>query len=399
MPKSSKPIINFNDPAFHADPYPFYHEQRSADPVQWFEMPSPQHGSWFCTRYDDVASLLKEARLSKERARLVSEENVEPLYRSMLFTDPPDHTRLRALVGKAFTPKRVQSLESRIQAIANELIDGMCTKDHADFIASFASPLPVIVIAELLGVSVEDRHQFQEWSSLALIAGDGARNTPETQAASNLAVQALDQYLLNLIAERRQQPQNDLISAMIAARDAGEALTEQELLQMCRLLLTAGFETTINLLGNGLLALLQHPEQFILLKESRSLVASAVEEMLRFDSPVQRGTFRICAEEFKIGDKSIARNQVVSTAIGAANRDPAAFPDPDRFDITRSPNPHLAFGLGIHFCLGAPLARLEAQIAFNTLLERIPSMQLSQPKADWSSNTFLRGLRSLEIEY
>lgn len=392
-----KPTIDFNDPAFHANPYPFYHELRAVEPVQWVAMAPPAGGAWFCTRYEDVAALLKEARLSKERARLVPEENVEPIFRSMLFTDPPNHTRLRSLVGKAFTPKRVEALRGRIQTIADELIDAMRTQSKIDFITAFAAPLPIIVIAELLGVPVADRDRFQAWSRAAIIAGDGARNTTATQVASDLALWALDQYLSELITTRRRQPENDLISAMIAARDAEARLTEVELLQICRLLLIAGYETTINLLGNGMLALLEHPDQFKLLKENPLLVESAVEEMLRFDSPVQRSTFRICAQDFMIGNKQITKNQVVSLAIGAANRDPEVFTNPDNFDITRRPNPHVAFGLGIHFCLGAPLARLEGEVAFNTLLERLPNLQLSNEAPEWSSNTIIRGLRSLVV--
>lgn len=394
-----KPTIDFNSPAFHANPYPFYHELRVTEPVYWAEMPPPLNGMWLCTRYADVASVLKEARLTKHRLDMMRAGEVTANQRSMLSEDPPDHTRLRSLVSQAFTPKRVQGLQSRIEEVTNHLIEQVAGQGGMDFVTAIAQPLPVIVIAELLGVPPEDRHEFQAWSNTVITGGDGARRTAERGKQSNAAILALDHYFRKLIEQRRREPRNDLISALIAARDVEERLNEEELLSTCRLLLIAGFETTVNLLSNGLLALLQHPEQRMLLQANPALVGSAVEEMLRYYSPVQRATYRGATETFMIGDKQIQPGEAVSAIIGAANRDPAVFPDPNRFDITRTPNPHLGFGLGIHFCLGAPLARLEGRVAFTTLLERLPGLQLLKQEPDWSSNTFIRGLRSLAVEF
>lgn len=395
----TKYTIDFNNPEFYANPYPFYHQLRDSDPIHWAVMPPPLNGMWICTRYKDIVSILKEARLSKRWDRLLSPEQMGPNHRAMLFQDPPDHTRLRSLVAQAFTPKRTQLLQSKIETIVNHLIDQVLSEGKMDFIDKFALPLPVTVIAELLGVPVEDRHEFQQWTQTIVRGGDGARSTEEATNQSLVAQQAINDYFQNLVDLRRREPSDDLISALIAARDLEDRLSEDELLQTCNLLLIAGFETTVNLMGNGLLALLRHPEQLTMLREDPGLITSAIEEMLRFDSPVQRATFRIAAEEFNIGDVQIKQGQVVSAVIGAANRDPEIFAEPDRFDITRSPNPHVGFGLGIHFCLGAPLARLEGRIAFTTLLNRLPNLCLGEQDLEWSDNTFMHGLRSLSVQF
>jgi pimeloyl-[acyl-carrier protein] synthase len=258
-------------------------------------------------------------------------------------------------------------------------------------------PLPVIVIAELLGVPPEDHHTFHAWSNQMVTGFDAVRRSEEHVKQTQEATLALGQYFADLIRRRRQQPRDDLISALTLARDAQDRLTEDELLAMCMLLLIAGHETTVNLLGNGLLTLLRHPTQLALLKNHPERLLSAVEEMLRFESPVQRATFRFTAETFEIGGRTLDKGQQVSAVLGAANRDPTQFPQPDTFDITRQPNRHLAFGLGIHFCLGAPLARTEARIGFARLLEQLPNLQLVSQTPDWSTNTFFRGLSTLPV--
>jgi len=282
-----------------------------------------------------------------------------------------------------------------------------------DFMADFALPLPVIVIAELLGVPPEDRETFRAWSNQIVTGIDAVRASQQNAQKQEEALMALAGYFTHLIQQRRERPREDLISAMIEARDAQDRLSEEELLGMCMLLLIAGHETTVNLLGNGLLTLLHYPDELALLTRAPLLpsksasagkrrpedMISAVEEMLRFESPVQRATFRVTTDAIEIGGKTLEKGQQVSAVIGAANRDPAQFPDSDRFDVTRHPNRHLAFGLGIHFCLGAPLARAEARIGFTRLLEKLPTLRLVNEVPDWGPNTFFRGLRSLPLAF
>jgi pimeloyl-[acyl-carrier protein] synthase len=323
----------------------------------------------------------------------------QPISRDLLGSDPPDHTRLRALVNLAFTPKRIRELKPRIAQIARNLLDQARPKDQMEFMAEFAVPLPIIVIAELLGVPPTDRREFRVWSNDLVRGIDAMGRNPDAAQKGQEAGLALANYFGKLFRQRRAQPQNDLMSALIAARDGQDTLSEEELIGMCQLLLIAGHETTVNLLGNGLLTLLRHPDQLTLLRRQPDLMESAIEEMLRFESPVQRGTTRFTIASLEIAGQTIAAGHQVSTVIGAANRDPAPFPDPDRFDITRQPNHHLAFGRGIHFCLGAPLARAEARIAFSQLLNDYLNLELATDTADWNGNTFLRGLNSLPIRW
>jgi pimeloyl-[acyl-carrier protein] synthase len=326
-------------PEFLIDPYPIYHYLRTNDPVHWTSSPAMgDWGFWWLTRYADVIAALKDPRLGREESRLVPPD-AEPagpdahqllhdmLGRWMLFRDPPTHTRLRGLVSKAFTPRMIERLRPRIEGIAEQLIDEMVAHEQADIIGAFAFPLPVVVIAELLGVPASDRDRFREWSNVIARVID-LGNSEETLDRGTQVTQEMGDYFRGLFAKRRRQPQEDLISAMLATHEQGDTLSEDEVLANCILLLFAGHETTINLVGNGLLALLRNPEQRRLLAEHPELGPAAVEELLRYDSPVQL-TFRTAFEDLTIGDQRIQRGQSICTALGGANRDPALFPDPD----------------------------------------------------------------------
>ncbi len=391
--------IDLRSPEFLANPYPVYQKLREARAPMWLAHGGPTGGMWLLTRYEDVAAVLKEARTSKDASRLTPPEQLTAFDHNMLSKDPPDHTRLRALANLAFTPRRVKDLEPRIAQIVDELIAQARPHGGMEFMADFALPLPVIVIAELLGVPREDQDTFHAWSNQIVTGVDVVRASETSRQLSQEATLALANYFADLIRHRRRQPKDDLVSALIAARDAQDKLSEDELLAMCILLLIAGYETTVNLLGNGLLTLLRHPDQLALLKNDPDCLPTAIEEMLRFESPVQRATFRLTTETVEMGGTPIEKGQQVSAVMGAANRDPNQFPQPDTFDITRQPNRHLAFGLGIHFCLGAPLARAEARIGFARLLEQLPDLRLASSTPNWSANTFFRSLRVLPVVF
>jgi cytochrome P450 len=397
----SAPTLQFSDPAFLADPYPFYHHLRETAPVFWVPHRGATGGVWLLTRYEDVAFLLKDGHTTKDIRRVVPAEKLvsEMGNADLLSSDPPDHTRLRALVNQAFTPKRIRQLEPRIAEVAAELLARVRDAGEMEFMADFAIPLPIIVICELLGVPPEDRHVFRVWSNDLVRGIDAIGGNQDTARKGQEAGLALAAYFGKLFEQRRAQPQDDLMSALISARDGRDQLSEAELVGMCQLLLIAGHETTVNLLGNGLLTLLRHREQWELLQEQPELLESAIEEMLRYESPVQRATFRGTLQPLTVAGQTIEAGQQVSAVIGAANRDPAAFPEPNRFDIRRRPNRHLAFGRGIHFCLGAPLARTEARIAFGQLLAGFRDMELATDTPAWNGNTFLRGLISLPVRW
>jgi cytochrome P450 len=393
--------VQFNpmDPAFLADPYPTYHRLRTEDPVHQSPL-----GFWVLTRYDDVVLALRDPRFAKEAlAAFVAQRfglQVPTIGFSMLDRDPPDHTRLRGLVSKAFTPRVVETLRPKIQAIVGRLLDRVEGAGAMDLIDDFAYPLPVIVICEMLGVPVADRDRFRQWGLDIARGLDSVMLPPDSEVITRSIASrtALTQYFRELIAERRASPRSDLLSGLIAVEEAGDKLTEQELLATCILLLVAGHETTVNLIGNGTLALLRHPDQRQRLRESPALIVSAVEELLRYDGPVQR-TARIPGEDVVIGGRRIAKGEMVMPFIGAADRDPAQFPDPDRLDIGRTENRHIAFGLGIHFCLGAPLARLEGQIAINTLVQRLPKLALATDRPQYRQSLTLRGLTALPVTF
>jgi pimeloyl-[acyl-carrier protein] synthase len=394
--------IQFNpmDPEFVADPYPTYHRLRAEDPVHHSPL-----GFWVLTRYADVIAMLRDPRLVKEPiAAFVAARfgmTVPPgLGLSMLDRDPPDHTRLRGLVSKAFTPKALESLRPHIQQIVDGLLAQVESRGEMDLIEEFAYPLPVRVICEMLGVPVADHERFKHWGLDIARGLDAIMLPPDSEVAkrSMAGRHALSDYFRELIARRRAAPQEDMLSALIAAEEAGDKLNNDELLATCILLLVAGHETTVNLIGNGTLALLRHPDQLRRLREQPGLIGSAVEELLRYDGPVQR-TARIPSEDVTIGGQVIPKGEMVMPFLGAADRDPTQFPDPDRLDIGRADNRHIAFGMGIHFCLGAPLARMEGQIAINTLVQRMPKLALATDKPEFRQSLTLRGLRTLPVGF
>jgi cytochrome P450 len=394
--------IQFNpmDPDFVADPYPMYHRLRAEDPVHHSPL-----GFWVLTRYADVLAMLRDGRLIKEPiAAFVAARfgvAVPPgLGLSMLDRDPPDHTRLRGLVSKAFTPRALERLRPEIQQIVDGLLDEVRARGSMDLIEEFAYPLPVRVICEMLGVPVKDHERFKAWG-LDIARGLDAIMLPPDSPVGQRSVsgrRALADYFRELIAERRAAPRDDMLSALIVAEEAGDTLNEEELLATCILLLVAGHETTVNLIGNGTLALLRHPAELRKLRDNPGLIGTAVEELLRFDGPVQR-TARIPSEDITIGGQTIGKGELVMPFLGAADRDPTQFPDPDRLDITRADNRHIAFGMGIHFCLGAPLARMEGQIAINTLLARLPKLALATDRPQFRQSLTLRGLQALPVSF
>jgi hypothetical protein len=393
-------FFNPMDPEFVADPYPTYHRLRAEDPVH----KSPL-GFWVLTRYEDVVGVLRDHRFAKEAiasfvAQKLGLEMTAGIGISMLDRDPPDHTRLRSLVSKAFTPKVIEGLRPRIQQIVDGLLDRAEDRRAMDLIEDFAYPIPVIVICEMLGVPVDDHERFRGWS-LDLARGlDAAMLGPQSEVAQRAMTsrRALSEYFRELIAARRDAPRADLLSALIAAEEAGDKLSEHELLATCILILVAGHETTVNLLGNGTLALLRHPAELRRLREDPGLIGSAIEELLRYDGPVQR-TARVPSVDAVIAGHKIEAGQMVMPFIGAADRDPAHFPDPDRLDLARADNRHVAFGMGIHFCLGAPLARLEGQIAINALVRRFPKLALATDRPEYRQSLTLRGLKSLPVAF
>jgi len=391
--------LEFNpyDPAFNADPYPTYHRLRAEDPVHRTPM-----GFWILTRYDDVATVLRDARFGRKGFdELIRGTFGESSFeQAMLFRDPPDHTRLRALVSKAFTPRVIEEMRAKIQKTVDALLDRVHDARAMDVIADFAYPLPVSVISEMLGVPAEDRDRFRGWSADIARSLDAIAmpTDPGVLERGNAARHSLSSYFLALIAERRRRPQRDLLSDLIAAEEQGDKLNEEELMATIMLLFVAGHETTVNLIGNGTLALLRNPDQLRALRRSPGLIASAVEELLRYDAPVQR-TGRMPNTDVELGGKRIAKGDLVLSLIGAANRDPAHFPEPDRLDIARADNRHLSFGWGIHFCLGAPLARAEAQAAIGTIASRLPEFALATPTPEWREASALRGLKTLPVTF
>lgn len=394
-------LFNPLSPAFHADPYPFYRHLRETDPVHLSAL-----GLWILTRYEDCVTSLRDPRFGRDgfeailSAQYGEESETGRLPRSMLFRDPPDHTRLRSLVNRAFTPRVIEGMRGQIQAVVDRLLDHAEAQGRIDVIADLAYPLPVTVICDMLGVPVGDHEQIKEWSSDIIRSLDaiGVPSDPSIVERGRIGRRGIADYFRALLPERRRRPRADLLSALIAAEEQGDRLTEGELLATCVLLFIAGHETTVNLIGNGTLALLKHPEQLRRLREDPALIGSAIEELLRYDGPVQR-TARIPSEDITIGGRTIPKGEMVMPFLGAANRDPAQFPDPDRLDITRADNRHIAFGMGIHFCLGAPLARMEGQIAINTLLRRLPKLALAGQRPEHRQSLTLRGLVSLPVAF
>ena len=399
-----------------ADPYPLLAELTEQAPVHWVSQQGLE--SWIVTRYDEVRFVLGDGRFIKEpeevpealrRFKAAFGNQVENEVKSLLATDPPDHTRLRRLVGKAFTPRRVEGLRTRIAEVTERLLDAVEADAAAsgegvtDLVEGLTVPLPVTMIGELVGVPAEDRRQFKEWSdNLLTVARDEAG-----RRARQAGAEALRAYFVALIEDRRQHmqaelapdAQPDLVSALLTARDEGNRLSEQELLAMLMVVLAAGHETTGNLIGNAVLALLDHPGQRALVQDHPERMRVAVEELLRFIGPVMQSTLRIASVDVEVGGVTIPAGSVVVAMLGAANRDPGRFPDAGVFDVLREENPHLAFGHGIHFCLGAPLARMEAEISLTALLRRFPDLTLACERAEvpWRPSALLRGPAALPV--
>jgi cytochrome P450 PksS len=390
-------------PAGRADPYPIYRRLRAAQPVCRILEPRG-FPVWLVARYDDCADVLRDPRLTKDRRKLppasqatyrLLNEPLERLTRHMLGSDPPDHGRLRALVSRAFTPQRVEGLRARVEAITGALLDAVQGRETIDLIADFAFPLPVTVIAELLGVPAADRGRFRAWTTALM-------STPATEAEAGrqrAAGQDFVDYFHDLLAARRAEPQDDLVSALVQVEEAGDRLSPEELVGMMFLLLVAGHETTVNLIANGALALMEHPDQREALRGRPALIGSGVEEMLRYCGPVKHSTARWALEDVEIAGQRIPAGEMVMALLLSANRDEERFPEPDRFDLARSPNKHLAFGAGIHFCLGAPLSRLEAQVATSALFGRWPDLRLAVAREDlaWSTALLFHGVQRLPV--
>lgn len=399
-------------PTFKADPYPTYTALRDHAPLHCRTTADGKSALWFITRYEDVATLLRDhKRFVKNVTNTLSPAQqahlppTPPLLRllgnHMLNLDPPDHTRLRALVNKAFTAQIVTQLQPRIQQVANELLDRVHAQGTMDLIEDFAFPLPMIVIAELLGIPPKDRLRFRHWSTAFVTPSANLERNANKMAKAGQVMEDFTRYMRGIFAARRREPRHDLITHLLQAEENGDTLSEDELFSMVILLIVAGHETTINLIGNGMLALLQHPDQCALLQAQPARLPSAIEEMIRYDGPVERATMRFAAEEVTIGDATIHRGDAVSLILGSADRDPTHFVQPDAFDITRENNRHLGFGLGIHYCLGSALARLEGQIAVNTLLQRYPTLQVTKPleQLKWRRVPIMRGLHHLPVEW
>lgn len=391
------------DRAFAADPFPLFARLRSSDPLHW----SDKLGGWLLTRYDDVKLVCSDRRFSADRIgpffrRL---DNGRHPYQQLarlldgwaVFTDPPRHTRLRGLLNRAFTPSVVEGLRPQIERLVDELITAAtASKSTVDLIAELAYPLPAQVIMLLLGVPPTSLEQFKHWSDeLALFVGSASQAT-DKYARAERAIGEMGDYFRDLVAEHQRQPRADLLGELVAVRDAGDRLSDDELISTAILLLFAGHETTTNLIGNGMLSLLRHPEAWRQLRDDPALIPSAVEELLRYDGPTG-AVVRIAWEDVQLGNRTIGAGQRVFAMVNAANRDGEQFPLPDALDLARTNNRHLAFGHGIHFCLGAPLARLEGQAAFAAMTRRWPRVELAAGSLTWSDSLVLRGVKSLPL--
>ena len=400
-------VFDLGDPAVNADPFPAFARLREQDPVHW----SPAMKAWIVTRYEDVKRVtLDNAAISADRltpffkADPTRSGRVENLVRYlnhwMVFKDPPDHTRLRRLFNKVFTPSAVEALRPTIEEVVGLLLDGMDANsvrgEPVDWIADFAYPLPATVIMDLLGVPRDDLAQVKVWSDdIALFIGS-AQVAGDKYGRAEIGARAMADYFRRLVAARTAVPEDDLISRLVQARDERDALTADEVIGTCILLLFAGHETTTNLIGNGLLHSLRFGEPWERLKASPDLAESAIEEWLRYDGPTG-SVSRVVAREVELSGRQLKVGERVFAFANAANRDPSQFADAERFDIARNPNPHLTFGHGIHFCLGAPLARLEAQIAALRLAERFPDIRLASDRHDWHDSLALRGIKAMPV--
>ena len=423
-------LSNLMHPEVRANPYPFYAQLRSQDPVYWDE----EMGFWVLTRYADIASVYMDNRFSRahglmsnfQRLSESQQRIAEPVYHSfsktMFYADPPYHTHLRGLMNNAFTPRRVEQMRPYIQRVVDELLDHVQAQRQMDIIHDLAYPLPVMVIAELLGLPSNDRARFKGWSDDLFAILGTVRRSPQLMEKAAQSLAEMTEYITELSRLRRDQPHDDLLSVLLSVVDDDEQLecphphhaksqgspareehpssqlTQEELVANINILLSTGHETTTHLIGNGVLVLLQHPAQMQKLRNQPGLVPSAIEEIMRFENPVQI-TYRSAIEDAEIDGRQIHKGDLVNSILGSANRDPERYTEPDRFDITRNEGRHLNFGLGIHFCIGASLVRLEAEIAFNTILRRFPKLELETESLDWQEHPIFRGLKSLSVSF
>ena len=422
-------LLNLQREEIRTDPYPFYEQLRHQDPVHWDE----EMGFWVLARYAEIESLYTDDRFSRaqglmrgfQRLTETDRQIAEPVYHSfsktVFYADPPYHTHLRGLMNHAFTPRRVERLRAPVQRIVDELLDAQASNEM-DVVRDLAYPLPVMVIAELLGLPQGDRERFKKWSDdLFAILGTVRHKSPHLLERASQSLEEMTSYIKNLSLVRRQVPRDDLLTALLSVTEdesvydhhpgslpyhgidgearqhkTASALTGEELVANINILLSTGHETTTHLIGNGLLALLQNPDQMQKLRAEPAMFSRAIEEMLRYENPVQI-TYRSTIEDAKIHGRRICKGDLVNTIIASANRDPERFSDPNRFDITRSEGRHLGFGVGIHFCIGAPLVRLEAEIFFETILRRFPKLALATDDLEWQEHPIFRGLKSLPV--
>jgi cytochrome P450 len=407
-PTPDHPVFDPFDSQWSSDPFPLYADLRKRAPIHKNAL-----GFWVVARHHDCLAILRDKRASSDNTNVDNDRMPEgfrtpiaeddPVAQAMLemrpflFRDPPDHTRLRGLVSKAFTPKVVESLREGTQRVVDQLLDAALDAGEVDLLEAFAYPLPVQVICDLLGVPLEDHARFKEWSN-ALARGldpDFLLSKEVIEARSEALLQ-FSQYFFELLADRKKDPGEDLLSRLVAAEDGGATLSEAEMLSTCILLLVAGHETTVNLISGGTLALIRHPEQLERFRTEPGVSRSAVEEMLRYVSPVQL-TGRALTEDCEFGGVAFAAGDFAMLLLASGNRDPDQFDEPERFDITRTPNNHLGFGFGIHHCLGAPLARMETQVALTSLVRRAPAVALTVDDVRYKSNVVLRGMESLPV--
>jgi hypothetical protein len=367
-------------------------------------------GFWVLTRYADIGTALRDPRFSKaqgltaalNRMPAAVRETAKPVYdvfsRQILYADRPYHTHLRGLVNKAFTPRVVERMRPHIQQIVDELLDAVQRSGRMDVIQDLAYPLPVTVILEMLGLPLEERDQFKKWSDDFFATLGIVRQEAHLMKQARQSIAEFADYIYDLRDQYQTQPRDDLLGALFTVEEAGDRLSREEVVANAILLLGAGHETTTNLIGNGLLALMRHPDQMQRLQDDSALITTAIEELLRYDNPVQI-VWRMATEDLEIGGKQIGKGQMVNLVIGAANRDPAEFPEPDRLDLSRHPNRHAGFGFGMHFCLGASLARLEGAIGISTVLRRMPALKLQTETLEWQDHPTFRGLKSLPVVF
>ncbi|HDR8162993.1 TPA: cytochrome P450, partial [Bacillus cereus] len=390
---------------FKEDAYEIYKESRKKQPILFVNQVEIGK-EWLITRYEDALPLLKDNRLKKDWTNVFSQDiknmylsvdNSDHLTTHMLNSDPPNHSRLRSLVQKAFTPKMIAQLDKRIERIADDLISDIERKGTLNLVDDYSFPLPIIVISEMLGIPKEDQAKFRIWSHAVIASPE----TPEEIKETEKQLSEFITYLQYLVDIKRKEPKEDLVSALILAESEGHKLSARELYSMIMLLIVAGHETTVNLITNTVLALLENPNQLQLLKDNPKLIDSAIEEGLRYYSPVEVTTARWAAEPFQIHDRTIEKGDMVVIALASANRDETVFENPEVFDITRENNRHIAFGHGSHFCLGAPLARLEAKIAITTLFNRMPELQIkgNREEIKWQGNYLMRSLEELPLTF